>query len=241
MCFYNSMSAKAQKLAAKYGKLLSVIDMYKEVYGEKYHVSAFTNPVCPIITDNPQIQMLQWGLIPSWVQSPTEANEIRKKTYNAKSETVFEKPSFSHAITHGRCIIPSIGYFEWRHEGGRKIPYFIFVKDAEIFSMAGISETWINKETKESVTTFSIITTPANSLTEYIHNTKKRMPLIINKEDEQKWITPNLQHDEIVNMMQPFDPAQMDAYTVNSNFLKLSSNDPNTILKEEQYRQGSLF
>ena len=235
------MSAKAKKLAAKYGKLLSVIEMYKEVYGEKYHVSAFTNPVCPIITDDPQIQMLQWGLIPSWVQSPSEAEEIRRKTYNAKSETVFEKPSFIHAITHGRCIIPSTGYFEWRHEGNRKIPYFIFVKNAEIFSMAGICETWVNKETKEHVTTFSIITTPANSLTEYIHNTKKRMPLILNQEDEQKWITPNLQHDEIITMMQPFDAAQMDAYTVNTNFIKLSPFDPNTIQKVEQFRQGSLF
>ena len=235
------MSAKAQKLAAKYGKLLSVIDMYKEVYGEKYHVSAFTNPVCPVITDNPQIQLFQWGLIPSWVQSSNEAEEIRRMTYNAKSETVFEKSSFSHAITHGRCIIPSTGYFEWRHEGSRKIPYFIFVKDADIFSMAGISETWVNKETKESVTTFSIITTTANSLTEYIHNTKKRMPLILNQKDEQKWITPNLLHDEVIAMMQPFDTTQMDAYTINTNFIKLSPYDPNTIQKVEQYQQGSLF
>ena len=67
------------------------------------------------------------------------------------------------------------------------------------------------------------------------------MPLILRQEDEQKWITPNLQHDEIVTMMQPFDAAQMDAYTVNTNFIKLSPFDPNTIQKVEQFRQGSLF
>ena len=98
MCFRSSLSVKYQQLAKKYGKLLSVIEMYQEAYGEKYHVTAFENPLCPIITADTNIQAYRWGLIPHWVKNSEETDKIRKMTYNARSETVFEKPSFRRPI-----------------------------------------------------------------------------------------------------------------------------------------------
>ena len=58
--------------------------------------------------------------------------------------------------------------------------------------MAGIYDEWLNKVTGEIVNTFSIITTEANALTDYIHNTKHRMPAILSLENEEKWLNPAL-------------------------------------------------
>ena len=129
MCFHNSMSKKAQRLAARYGRLLSVVEIAEKIIQEQYHVSAFTNPEYPIITSDPEVQVYNWGLIPFWAKTKKAAEEIRTKTYNARSESIFNKPSFRSSIKTCRCIVPSTGWFDWRHEDGKKIPYFIYLKD----------------------------------------------------------------------------------------------------------------
>ena len=233
MCFRTSQAAKLQKLAEKYGKLLNVIEMYKEVYGEKYHVSAFENPLCPIITTDENVQAFRWGLIPFWVKSIAETARIRKMTYNARSETIFEKPSFRKPILYNRCIVPCTGYFEHHHsDNGTKTPYFIRLKEQDIFSVGAIFDKWTNPETKEDVFTFSIITTPANDLTGWIHNygtNSQRMPLILHPEDVNNWLNPELSNPQIKAIIQTFPADQMSAYAIKNNFIKKNPQDP-TIL-----------
>lgn len=231
MCFYNSMSAKATKLAARYGRNLSVVEIAEKILKEQeqYRVNAFSFPDCPVITSDPEIQSYKWGLIPFWVKDQKQADEIKRMTLNARADTVFQKPSFREPIMKKRCIVPSTGYFEWRHEGDKKIPYYIFLKDEDIFSMAGIYDTWLDKSTGEVVNTFSIITTEANPLTDYIHNTKHRMPAILNQEDEEKWLDPKLGKLDIEQLLLPFPAGQMDAYIIDNDFLKKQADDP-TIL-----------
>ena len=178
MCFHNSMSAKAAKLAARYGRKSDVIEIVQDILDEQYHVNAFNYPRYPIITSSDEIQVFNWGLIPRWVKTETDAEDIRKYTLNARADTIFEKPSYRESIRKRRCIVPSTGYFEWRHSGRNRIPYFIYLKDEPIFSMAGIYDTWLDKETGKEYSTFSLITTDANRLTAYIHNSKRRMPAI---------------------------------------------------------------
>ena len=62
---------------------------------------------------------MQWGLIPKWAKDP----KIGNKLINARSETVYEKPSFKESFTQKRCLIPASGFYEWRKEGGKKQPY----------------------------------------------------------------------------------------------------------------------
>lgn len=143
---------------------------------------------------------LTGGLIPFWIKAKQEAEEIRKMTLNARADTIFEKPSFREPIIKKRCLIPSTGYFEWRHEGVKKIPYYIYLKDEKIFS---------------------IITTDTNSLTDYIHNAKHRMPAILSKEDEEKWLDPTLPKKEISSLLKPFEAERMDAFTIKKNHQKM--------------------
>lgn len=230
MCFHNSMSAKAVKLAARYGRKSDIIEIYQDILDEQYHVNAFNFPKYPIITQSDEVQVFNWGLIPFWTKNEKSADEIKRMTLNARADTIFEKPSFREPIMKKRCIIPSTGYFEWRHEGTKKIPYYIYLKDEPIFSMAGIYDRWLDKETGEERDTFSIITTGTNPLTDYIHNTKHRMPAILSKEDEEKWLNPSLPKGEIESMLTPFVADKMDAYIIESDFIKKASIDP-TILQ----------
>lgn len=226
------MSKKAQQLAARYGRLLSAVEIAEKIIQEQYHVSAFNNPEYPIITSDPEVQVYNWGLIPFWTKSANDAEEIRKKTYNARAESIFNKPSFRLSIRSCRCIVPSSGWFDWRHENGRKIPYFIYMKDSPdnegIFSMAGIFANWRNPETGRSVYTFSIITTEANRLMSYIHNTNFRMPVLLHKEDEEKWLFPQLKDGEIKSLLKPYEDDLM-AYVISNDFIRKNPHDPSII------------
>ena len=230
MCFHNSMSAKAIKLAARYGRKSDIVEIYQDILNEQYHVNAFNFPKYPIITTSDEVQVFNWGLIPFGVKTEEDAEEIRRMTLNARADTIFEKPSFREPIMKKRCIVPSTGYFEWRHEESKKIPYYIYLKDEPIFSMAGIYDRWLDKETGEEYDTFSIITTNTNLLTDYIHNTKHRMPAILSKEDEEKWLNPDLQKADIVSLLKPYDADKMNAYIIESDFIKKAPTDP-TILQ----------
>lgn len=230
MCFYNSMSKKAKQLAARYGRKSDIVEIYKDILEEKYRVSAFTYPEYPIITKDEEIQVFKWGLIPFWTKDEQDADKVRKMTFNARSESLFEKPSFREPIKRRRCIVPSTGFFDWRHEDKKKIPFFIYVKNEDIFSMAGIYDVWNDKVTGEILHTFSIITTQANPLMSYIHNTNMRMPAILSKENEEKWLNPNLSETEIKSLLMPFDENKMFAYQIEKDFLKKDPEDE-TILQ----------
>lgn len=224
------MSAKAIKLAARYGRKSDIIEIAQDIINEQYHVNAFNFPKCPVITTSDEVQVFNWGLIPFWVKTEDNAGEIRKMTLNARADTIFEKPSFREPIMKKRCIVPSTGYFEWRHEGSKKIPYYIYLKDEPIFSMAGIYDSWLDKVTGIEHSTFSIITTDANPLTDYIHNTKHRMPAILSKEDEEKWLNPTLSKFEITSLLKPYDADLMDAYIIRNDFIHKMPTDE-TILE----------
>lgn len=225
------MSKKAKELAARYGGNLSVVEIAEKILKEQkqYRVNAFSFPEYPIVTADQKLQSFRWGLIPFWTKDEKQADEIKRMTLNARADTIFSKPSFREPIRSKRCLVPSTGYFEWRHEDGKKIPYYIYVKDEPVFSMAGVYDSWLDKSTGEVISTFSIITTEANALTDYIHNTKHRMPAILSHADEEKWLDPKLRKSDIEQLLLPFPADRMEAYIIDSDFLKKSSDDP-TIL-----------
>ena len=225
------MNKKIKDLAARYGRKSDVVEMAREILEEQYHVNAFNYPFCPIVTREEEIDAFQWGLIPFWTRTEEDAKKIRQMTLNAKAETLFQKPSFREPAKAKRCLIPSTGYFEWRHEGKVKLPYYLLLKEEEIFSIAGIYDEWEDKKTGQRLVTFSMITTAANPLTAYIHNTQKRMPAILLKEEEEKWLDPELNEKEVLTLLQPVPADVMEAYRIKNDFLRKHSTDP-SILEE---------
>ncbi|NVO21294.1 MAG: SOS response-associated peptidase [Bacteroidetes bacterium] len=151
-----------------------------------------------------QLSYLKWGLIPSWAKDPSIGN----KMINARAETIAEKPSYRNPLRSQRCLIPSDGFYEWKLNG-KKIPYRIFLKDTRIFSFAGIWEKWKSPD-GDLVQTFTIITTSANEFMKSIH---ERMPVILNPEDEKRWLHET-DHAAVMSLLKPCPPDTMDAYPV---------------------------
>jgi putative SOS response-associated peptidase YedK len=166
----------------------------------------------------------QWGLIPNWSKDLKTAYSM----INAKAETINQKPSFKNSFIKKRCLVPATGFFEWKKVGNGKIPYYIFLDGGQLFSFAGIFDEWFSKnessERKDSIKTFSIITTEANELVAEIHD-KKRMPVIIEKKDRELWLNNNeYPEKDLLDLLRPYDTDLMRAYEV-SKYVNSPNNN----------------
>ncbi|TNE69285.1 SOS response-associated peptidase [bacterium] len=195
MCFFFQNKIEREKLIQQYQAALR-----KEFKQASYN--GFLFPEALVITDKERavLQTYTWGLIPYWAKDKS----IREYTLNARVESLHEKPSFRDVITN-RCIIPATGFNEWQwldSKGKKKQKYFITVKDVELFSFAGLYSQWIDHGNGEILDTFTIITQPANTLMEEIHNSKKRMPAILsNPTEENAWLSGEMSQFENPNLV----------------------------------------
>lgn len=187
-----------------------------------YHASGFQHPKLLIYTDrSPYLpEVAVWGLIPHWVKDQQQKSKFWNNTLNACGETIFEKPSFRNSAKSNRCIIYVDGFYEHHHYKGKTYPYFIYAKDNEPLALAGLWSEWVDKTTGELINSFSIVTTIGNSVMTKIHNNPKadgpRMPVILPKEMEDKWLAPinyELDKKEIMELITayPDDALQFHA------------------------------
>lgn len=242
MCFFYALSQTAQSLKNRYQlKLDFDFELEPELIQVKYYISGFEFPKLPVITNRQpdRLQGFTWGLIPFWVKTSAAALEIRAHTLNARSDTVFTKASFQNAIRQRRCLVPADGFYEWREVGGKKYPYYIYLKDKVIFSFAGIWEEWLDHATGEVLKTFSILTTEANPLLEQIHNTKKRMPVILPREQEKDWLGNDLSTEGVMALTKPLNDGLMEAHPI-SKLITSKSVDRNVPAVQEGFDYPEL-
>lgn len=163
-------------------------------------------------------KQMKWGLIPFWAKDP----RIGYKMINARVESLTDKPSYRIPLQSRRCLIPSGGFYEWKKNSGSKIPYYIHLKNNEIFSFAGLYDIW--KTSDGSITeSFTIITTMPNSILEPIHD---RMPVILSVENEEEWISKT-NTDRLLQLLRPYEKEdEMEAYPISA-----AVNDPSNNFK----------
>lgn len=241
MCFTVNVNLVKDELENRYGADFPDHNRYQPSY--YYH--AFGLPELPALCSGSpgEIKLLRWGLIPSWTRSSGDADEIRYKTFNARAETVRTKPSFSKPFRTGRCLIPVKGFFEWQHSGNSKIPWYIYHASEDIFSLAGLSEKWVSTDTGEVFNTFTIITTDANDLMAVIHNSKLRMPVILDRNDEAKWISQKTDDDEAFSLLKPCPSEILKAHTISDlvNSRTANRNTPEVIRPYQRDNDSMLF
>ena len=181
MCFYFGLPETTVKITGRYKRPIVAPEAF--VPTEKWN--GFAHPTTLVITnDQPEvITSASWGLLPQWSQDI----KFRKNTLNARIETVAQLPSFKEYVGN-RCLIPASCFYDWRHEGTKKIPYIVVNQETEIFSFAGIYSDWTDERTNTVLRTYSMLTTEANATMQYIHNTKQRMPVILKLADEERWL-----------------------------------------------------
>jgi putative SOS response-associated peptidase YedK len=199
MCGRYSFAIEDELIRERFG-----VSVRSAIYKARYNCAPTQN-LAVISTEDPDsISFYRWGLIPFWAKDPSIGNKL----INARAETIAEKPSFKQAFRTKRCLVLSDGYFEWE-KTKEKTPYRICIQGCLPFAMAGIWDQWKNPE-GVVIKSFSIITTRANSLVEGIHD---RMPVILNREDEKKWLTP-APEEKLLELLPPSPSDGMLLYPV---------------------------
>jgi putative SOS response-associated peptidase YedK len=199
---------------------------------------------------------MEWGFIPSYLKNREEVKRFRNgyvdstgkfrtgiTALNFIGEEVLDKPMYKDSALKRRCLVLSSGFYEHRHiqvvgKSGKllktpeKFPYHITVKDRPLFYIPGIWNNWTDKNTGESVDTFALGTTEANSLMKQVHNSKGRMPIILPPDLADEWTEPDLSPERIKEILSYQIPAsEMEAHTVRKDFLE--QEDPDVEFKYE--------
>ncbi|MBC7948522.1 MAG: SOS response-associated peptidase [Chitinophagaceae bacterium] len=247
MCYYNGQKvARAEYIRLK--QLEKAVAQY-DFLGRELQVGFdySSNAVLKRIPGEEDFEIVQmeWGFIPPYLRNREDLTKMRYgykdsngafrppiTTLNAVSEELLAPAKiYREAALHRRCLILSTGFFEWRHvyplnkrtgqplKTPNKFPYYITVKDREYFFMAGVWQPWTDKVSGEYVESFAIVTTAANAVMEQIHNSKKRMPTILDEDLAYEWLFGELDEPRIREIARSQYPSnKMQACTIAKDF-----------------------
>ena len=154
--------------------------------------------------DAPEARAMKWGFIPGWWKQA----QPPKLTINARSEEAPEKPMWRAAFRGARCLIPAVGWFEWRTEsrvdtGTGEIrelrqPHFIHLDGLQPFAFAGLWSSWKPESDAVPLLTFSVLTHAAAPSVAGLHD---RMPVVLPESSYNAWLDPSNADAEPLRLM----------------------------------------
>ena len=164
----------------------------------------------------------RWGLVPGWVEDPAT---FRTLLFNARSETVAEKPAFRDAARRRRCALPASGFYEWhRSPDGTKQPYYIHRRDGAPLVFAGL---YAQRTDGEPACSATILTTVPNGLIQALHD---RMPVLLDAAGLERWLDPgNRDPSTLVDLLRPAADDLLDAYPVGVAVGNARVDDPGLV------------
>lgn len=172
-------------------------------------------------------QLLNWGLLPSWVKD----SKTHTRPINARSETVAEKPYFRAAVRHRRCLIPADGFFEWSGKGQARKPYYFQLKSKQPFAFGGLWEHWEGPG-EEMIDSCTILTTQPNPLVKPLHH---RMPVILDPRHFQLWLDSDIQTvKDIRHLFAPYPAEAMMVTPVSRRVNNPRHDDERCLFPEEE-------
>ena len=170
----------------------------------------------PVIVrgDGNRLVPMTWGFLAPFVRDPAGGRPV----INARAESLLSKPSFRYSVQEGRCLVPASGFYEWKKEGRRKVPFYLRIPGAPLFAFAGLSGTLKDPAGGEH-RTFALITTEPNRLVAGLHD---RMPAILRREKEEDWLRPGpVGAAALESLLAPYPAEEMEAFPVSGRV-----NDP---------------
>jgi putative SOS response-associated peptidase YedK len=222
MCGRSSLTKTEKELEERFRATFYSEDL--ERYNPLPNYNVAPTHMHPVITqEEPHIiHLYRWGLIPFWAKDM----KIGSSMINARIEGIESKPAFRQAFQKRRCIVPFDGYYEWMKTPEGKIPYRIKLKNTEIFTIAGLYETWRSPE-NNVVHSFTLITKPADPLIAHLHD---RMPFILLPEQEQLWLDANVPTKDVLQNLTPIPGDYITWYRVSNRVNNVRENDAELIL-----------
>ncbi|HSN17129.1 MAG TPA: SOS response-associated peptidase [Gammaproteobacteria bacterium] len=167
-------------------------------------------------SDNIELMPLwaRFGFLPHWAKPGTQPQ------INARGETVAEKPFFRDAFKRNRCLVPADGWYEWKTEAGKKVPYYIQRPDHTGFFFAGLYSSTTNPDGTSNVT-FCIVTSEASEDLRELHD---RMPVVVEEYNWVNWLDKNTRPEVLAEILKPAPPGLYLATRV-STFVNRPANE----------------
>lgn len=223
MCGRFSLGVDTQVIAERFEVAPGTFD-----WGPRYNIAPTQLCSTIIVSDNKRIwSQMRWGLIPHWSKEQKTAFQM----INARADSVTSKPIYREIFKKRRCLVPADGFYEWKKTSRGKVPFRVTLNDEKPFAFAGLWDSW-QDEKGVQLLSFTIVTTEANSLVAPLHD---RMPLILKREDEAKWLDPSLQDtDKLEPLLKPYPAEDMKLYEVLPIVNSWKEDNPECIQKNDQ-------
>jgi putative SOS response-associated peptidase YedK len=213
MCGRYSVVKQQQELAHFYHGDPNALEDYRPNY------NAAPMQTMPVVTSD-GIELMTWGLVPSW-------SKIFKPSFtsiNARGETVAEKPLYRTPFKKRRALIPATGFYEWQQRETFKQPFHIRPKERDLFSFAGLYDIWYDSANLPHKS-FTIITTTPNEQMGPIHD---RMPVILQRDEEEHWLDPDAKPEALQLLLDPFE-HELELYEVDRAVGNVRNNTPELV------------
>ena len=204
-------------------------DVYNELADLTARYNIAPGQMNPVITSHSpnQISRMFWGLIPHWAKDDSQ----KFKTINARAETAAKLATFREPFRHKRCIVPATGFYEPDKLNHAKPPYpwhYFQLTDQNIFGFARVYDIWEDKETGKEIRSYTIITTTPNDMVGKYHD---RMPVILEREDEEEWLNPDITEVErLMPLLKSYPAEKMEEWRV-GDAARNPRNDSPELLK----------
>jgi len=191
----------------------------------RYNIAP-TQPIAAVrlLEGRREFALLRWGLIPGWVKDPRTFSLL----FNARGESVLQKPAFASAMRYRRCLIPFDGFYEWKQLGKRRQPYYIRARHGGPMAFAGLWESWMGPNGEE-METAAIVTTAANAQLAPLH---RRMPVILPPEAFDLWLDHrNVDAETAAALIAPAREDLLEVYPV-SEEVNRAANDSAALIEQ---------
>ena len=179
----------------------------------------------PVITgDQPKaLQAMQFGFTPSWAKKQFYMINARSEgDHNAENDPgyrgamgILQNPMFRQSIRTRRCLVVADAFIEGPQREKLAKPYVVYARDGQRpFALAGIWDEWTDTGSGEIIRSFAIITTTACDAMNAIGH--HRSPVMLDPEDERKWIDPVTPLAEATALLRPIPDGKLNAYPIDT-------------------------
>ena len=216
MCGRFGLFAELDALAEQFGFAAGSVG---NAYRPRWNIA----PTAPVLTvrdggDGRVARMMRWGLTPA-------QGSARRPLFNARAETVAERPTFRSAFVARRCLAPANGFYEWRTGPGRgKSPVWFHRNDGGVAAFAGI---WFaTRDGAGYQESCVIITCAANGLVAPVHG---RMPVILERGQFDLWLAGDAEADALLGLLGVREWPEMAAHGVSTAVNGAANDGPGLV------------
>lgn len=189
-------------------------------FGPRYNIAPGQDVPVALVEDGARrLALHRWGLIPSFATD----ERTQPTLYNARAETLAQKPAFRSALQRRRCLVPADGWYEWRSVGRFKQPYLIRRPDRAPFVFAGLWESWTRPDGSH-LRSVAIVTVTASVDLAPIHD---RMPAVLPREAWEAWLDARVDGRSLaLRGLHPAPVGDFEAVAVGARVNQVTNDGP---------------